>query len=588
MPGYLKVLFAVIFIILVMGVRWSPAPMAQPAVYGVPKNSCTCFDGTRYWNAPCGDCPGAPTVPDDEEDVYGEETDTSSDYGGCATTAGYAGDEADADTSPAYAVGDAHPDHPNIRWTGTGWRPIPGQDWLSSDPNDLRVVPVAGYRHPNYPNVIQNADGTWRAADGYRWINDDPGSLATEPIPGYPHPDHPNTIQNADGTWRATDGHRWANDDPDSLQTEPIPGYPHPDYANVVQKANGNWRAADGYRWVNDDPNSLETEPIPGYPHPKHPHVVQGADGKWYPEPGYRWAGAEPDWTVELMAGLTRTHTGSLAPAPGYVILPEDQTRLRPTLVAPDLQRDSWVSQRLKSLQIIDVPTPVLFTASELSSYAQTEAIVASLGKHELERRIERLEYVLGALRTTTALRSAEFEDIRAAAAEAENAALIASFKLLVQGFLPLARKAGGDGTLSRELRHWSARGSELMLIFNTTSLAEATVEERLAFEDALKKARNIIASSMAVYGAQVHGYYAKPEAGSNALAAPKSAAQLAALAFWAKDYLNAALEWKMAYDMHQRLTDSSTAPEALIAYQRNVSELYEVLITERNKRTAQ
>jgi hypothetical protein len=230
-------------------------------------------------------------------------------------------------------------------------------DWVKRNPAAAAVEsgtgqPTAGSPHPQFPNVVWDADGSMVPASGYTWASDDPDDFTVvstgepitptnaSPTPGMPHPNFSNVVWAEGGSLNPAPGYVWASDDPNDFlvvptgelviptDTYPAPGTPHEELPNVVWGEDGIVEPAPGYDWASNDPNDFtvvladgsvtptDTYPAPGTSSEEYLNVVWGEGGIVEPAPGYDWASNDPnDFTVVLADGsVTPTDT---YPAPG-------------------------------------------------------------------------------------------------------------------------------------------------------------------------------------------------------------------------------------------------------------------------------
>ena len=226
-------------------------------------------------------------------------------------------------------------------------------DWVKRNPAAAAAEsgtgqPTAGSPHPQFPNVVWDADGSMVPAPGYTWASDDPDDFTVvptgepttptnaSPTPGTPHPDFPNVVWAEGGSLNPAPGYAWASDDPNDFSvvptgelviptdTYPAPGTPHEELPNVVWGEDGIVEPAPGYDWASNDPNDFtvvpaggsvtptDTYPAPGTPSEEYPNVVWGEDGIVEPAPGYDWASNDPNDFAVVPAG------GAVTPASTY------------------------------------------------------------------------------------------------------------------------------------------------------------------------------------------------------------------------------------------------------------------------------
>jgi hypothetical protein len=457
----------------------------------------------------------------DAEPDSGYYDDGGSGGAGCATSEDYAYEQAPA-PPPA---GSPNPDHDNVVMGSDGhWYPAPGYEWASGDESDLRVVPLIGATHPDHPNIVMTETG-WLPEPGYRWATDNHADLSVVRAVGAAHPDHPNIVMSESG-WVPLPGYRWASDDTSRLDVVRNIGAQHPDYPHITMTETG-WMPEVGYRWASDNTNRLEVVRDIGATHPDHPHVVM-TDSGWAPASGYRWATADP---------------GNLATEP---VVPPPPT---PTA---------------SSLRIIDVPSPTGF-----KSASERLEQVSRLSDEQIDATIKSVDKLLRRMQKDFANDTGSIEGWLAEAQSAEYDAVMASFKLLIEG--SLSRFAKGWDQFPR-LKALAENG---MRYLEFEEPVNGLIADPEGYDSNMAMARSCM---LELYKA-LYGF--DPDL------ITENGPPAAQLADFTVSYSYQVARWALAYESIRLITENLDRPDGKLKAQQSIQRLYEDLIQERNRRRA-
>lgn len=445
--------------------------------------------------------------------------------GGCAT-AGYD----DAYYTAPTAVGDYHPEHPNVVWDGEYWQPAPGYHYVSDDPYDYTVARNVGSYHPVHPNVVWDGE-YWQAEDGFHYVSDDPDDYRVARNLWSDHPYHPNVIWDGEG-WIPKSGYHYASDDPGDYTVERDIGSAHEDFPNTYWTGT-SWQPADGYIWASSDDEDLTTmlRPI-GYAHPDYPDTTWDGDA-WTPAEGYVWASDDPD---DL----------AVVPAPDPALLQEASLPTGP------------------ALSIVEVPSPAGYT-----SETERREQLSKLSDEHIDRELVRIRQTLERMKADFENDTGDLKDWLAESQKAEDDALKDSFGLLVGGSLdrfadtwdayPRLKTIAKDG--------WDLAGKLDFSLKIAKNPTDATLHREL-LRDKMMEAYQLLVDE---------GSEAVSEQGPKAVA----------LAKFMVDYSYHVTRWGLARNQIHAINDNLDGPNGRLEAQLAIKKLQEDLIAEQQRRLA-